>query len=622
MRIFRGYIGTNSKRSISKFKDVPDEDLISLEKATRMNSYAGVLASDIILVDLDDAEAADKLFSIIEERDVHCEVRQTDRGKHFYFLNTDVEKCETKATLALGLKADIKVGSSNSYAVLKHNGKTRDIVRTCEELDPLPGWLHPVKGGKNFSQLEEGERNNDLFKYIITLTTAGLTQDEVKETIRIINRYIMENPLTDRELENIIRPEAFENLTPAFFKDKTFLHDVFGEYMKNAFNIKRINGVLHIYRDGIYVKGSRLIQNSMVRVLKRIKKNQQAEVMNYLENTILEDTPQASAYLIAFKNCIYNLKTDRTEEFTPNIVITNQLNCNYNPQASAEAVDTVLNNLSVGDTKIRMLLEEVAGYTFFRRNELRKAFIFVAGPSSGKSTYLNMLGDVLGSENTVALDLKELGSRFKTGEIHGKLAILGDDIGDEFIPDSSVFKKLTSGDKINAEFKGEKPFDFKPYAKPIFSANSIPRIKDKGGGVRDRLIIVPFNAHFEGENKDTYIIDDLNTEEARDYFGMLALKGLKRLLKQDHFTESLQVKKAKAEYDKVNNPILIFFEEYGDVLEKSTDKVYMDYTAWCGVGGYTSMSKIEFGKKVCQHFDCQSVTKRENGKLIRVFSQK
>lgn len=622
MKIFRGYVGTNNKRSKAKFKDVPDEDLMTLEKAMRMNSYAGILAEDTILIDIDDREMADLLYEIVKEQDVRCEVRQTDRGKHFYFRNTDVEKCEGGATLAIGLKADIKVGRTNSYAVLKNNGKTRDIIQGCEDCDPLPGWLRPVKNGKNLKHLEEGERNNVLFKYIITLTAAGLTQEEVKQTIRMINRYVMDDPLTDRELENIIRPEAFENLTPAFFEGNKFLHDVFGEYMKNAFNIKRINGVLHIYRDGIYVKGNRLIQSCMVRILKRIKKNQQTEVMNYLDNTIIDDTPQATPYLIAFRNCIYNLKTNRTEEFSPSIVITNQINCNYNPQAYSESVDIVLNNVSAGDEKVRLLLEEVAGYTFFRRNELRKAFIFVAGPSSGKSTYLNMLGDVLGSSNTVALDLKELGSRFKTAEIHGKLAILGDDIGDEFIPDSSVFKKLTSGDTVNAEFKGEKPFDFKPYAKPIFSANSIPRIKDKGGGVRDRLIIVPFNAHFEGSNKDTYIIDDLTTDESRDYFGMIALKGLKRLLKQDKFTESEEVKKAKDEYDKVNNPILIFFEEYGDVLDKSTDKVYMDYQAWCGVGGYTSMSKIEFGKKISTHYNCKTQLKKVNGRTFRVYVEK
>lgn len=57
----------------------------------------------------------------------------------------------------------------------------------------------------------------------------------------------------------------------------------------------------------------------------------------------------------------------------------------------------------------------------------------------------------------------------------GKLANIGDDIGDDFLQGSQVatFKKVVSGNRIKAERKGQDPFEFNPYVKLLFSANDI-----------------------------------------------------------------------------------------------------------------------------------------------------
>ena len=85
---------------------------------------------------------------------------------------------------------------------------------------------------------------------------------------------------------------------------------------------------------------------------------------------------------------------------------------------------------------------------------------------------------LLGEENIASLDLKELGDRFKTAEMFGKLANIGDDIGDEFIANPAIFKKLVTGERVSAERKGQNPFEFNNYSKLLFSANNIPRIKE------------------------------------------------------------------------------------------------------------------------------------------------
>lgn len=232
--------------------------------------------------------------------------------------------------------------------------------------------------------------------------------------------------------------------------------------------IIKINRQLHIFEDGIYRLGYEEIQAEMIKHISNLNKQKRNEVMAYLDLLIRENTTPSDASYIAFKNGVYNIDTGEFRDFTPDLIITNKINWNYNPAAYSEIADNTLNKLACHDRNIRALLEEVIGYTFYRRNELRKAFILTGDKHNGKSTYLDMIAQLLGGENTTALDLKELGDRFKTAELFGKLANIGDDIGDEFIANPAIFKKVVSGDRVNAERKGQDPFDFTCYAKQLF----------------------------------------------------------------------------------------------------------------------------------------------------------
>ena len=193
-----------------------------------------------------------------------------------------------------------------------------------------------------------------------------------------------------------------------------------------------------------------------------------------------------------------DIVTGQMQPFSPDLVITNQIPWDYNPEAYSELADDTLNKLACGDQPIRALLEECIGYCFYRRNELGKAFILTGDKSNGKSTFLDCVKAILGDGNISALDLKELGDRFSTSMMFGKLANIGDDIGDDFLQGSQVatFKKVVTGNRIKAERKGQDPFEFNPYVKLLFSANDIPRMKDKTGAVLRRLVIIPFNARF------------------------------------------------------------------------------------------------------------------------------
>ena len=396
--------------------------------------------------------------------------------------------------------------------------------------------------------------------------------------------------------------------------------------MKNNNHIIRIGGQLHIYDNGIYKPGNLAIESEMIKHIPTLNKSKRVEVMHYLDLLVNGDSKVAPTKYIAFKNGIYNLETDVLEEFTPGKVITNKIDFDYIPEAYHELTDKTLNKLACHDSSIRNLLDEVIGYCFFRRNELRKAFILTGGKRNGKSTFLDMLNFLLGKDNLSNLDLKELGDRFKTAELFGKLANIGDDIGDEFIANPAIFKKLVSGNPINVERKGSDPFDFFNYAKFLFSANKIPRIKDKTGAVIDRLIVIPFDAVFSADDPDfdPYIKDKLLTDEGMQYLITIGLKGLKRVLERRNFTTSDKIVKSIQEYEEENNPVLLFFKEIeeNEIVYEQTKNVYRKYTEFCISNGFSPISNIEFSRMVCKIFSLKTAQRRKNGKRYSLFERK
>lgn len=634
IKLFKGYVPTKDKKCLTKFKNVPASDLQTYEQVKNLPEFAGILGEETILIDIDDEKTSDILMNIVDDMQLRCRVYKTTRGKHFLFKNVNNDSgsfiqptCKIKTPLACGLTADIKVGCKNSYSILKYKDKEREIIYDIfedEEYETVPKWLLPVKNDMNFLMMESGDgRNQSLFNYILTLQSNDFSVEEARETIKIINKYVLSDPLDDSEIETILRDDAFKK--PIFFNKRGgFLFDKFATYLKNNNHIVKINGQMHIYKDGIYVNGQKYIESEMIKHIPNLNRAKRAEVLTYLDILIDENTEPSEAEFVAFKNGIYNIETGDFLPFSPDYVIMNKINFDYVPDAYNKITDNTLDKLACNDEEIRLLLEEVIGYTFYRRNELRKAFIMIGDKANGKSTYLDMIKTVLGDVNTAALDLKELGDRFKTAELFGKLANIGDDIGDEFIPNPAVFKKLTSGDRLNAERKGQDPFDFNNYSKMLFSANNIPRIKDKSGAVINRLVIIPFNATFSPNDPDydPYIKYKLRKPESMEYLIQLGIAGLKRVLNNRRFTTSAKVQKELQEYEENNNPILLFFKEEPKIENEPTNAVYAKYNEFCLANSFNPMSNIEFSKQVKKRFDLDIVNKTIKGRKYRIFVKK
>ena len=627
MNLYKGFVPTKNKQAVMPFKDKCSSDLLTLEEAQKFSEYAGILSDDTVLVDIDDAEQSDILLKIVKSKELKCRVYATTRGKHFLF-NTDKPMTNrTHCKLGVGLTADIKGAGKASYEVLKYNGVEREIIYDTGTYQILPKYLTPVKTNMDVLGMSDGEgRNNALFSYILPLQQNDFTVEECRECIGVVNEFVLKDPLSEDELKVVLRDGAFEK--PQFFNSKgVFLFDKFAKYLVNSDHIVKINGKLHIYRDGIYVSGDDYIEAVMIEHIPNLKQSQRKEVLSYLELLVKSESGLSDANLIAFNNGVLNIADNSFNEFSPEYIITNKIPHNYRQDAENELLDCVMRKLACNDESVLELLYESVGYCFYRRNELRKSFFLLGEKRNGKSTFLDMVGTLLGEDNTANLDLCEIGDRFRTAELTGKLANIGDDINDEWISNTAIFKKVVSGDVITAEKKGKDPFKLRSFAKFFFSANSLPRLgrgKDSSA-VLDRLVIIPFDAKFSkcDPDYDPFIKYKLHDESVMEALIAKSIPALREVLSNQEFTECEKIKKSMVEFEKTNNPILEFFDELdeSDYLYEPIKAVYQKYSTFCLSNNLQAVSAIEFQKQMKNRYGLVINTVEIDGKKVRVYGK-
>lgn len=586
--------------------------IVSLREVDKSEGFSGVMNSNTVLLDADEQPYSDILQKIItgEKLGAYVTDRQGGRGIHALMLNgnSSLKKAD-KVMLACGIVVDFHPGYSLPYECLKFNGTERKALYSEQPYQEIPKYFTPLpKSTIDFTRLGEGDgRNSTLFSYILTLQSAGLSKEDIRETIRIINRYVLAEPVEQTELDVILRDEAFK--TQVFFTKNKFQHDKFAEYIKSEHHVKKINDELHIYDNGVYVPESLAIERVMLQEISSLTDNQRKEVLKYLNVICVEEKQQDNLNLIAFRNGIYNISTDRLEPFDPEIVITNKIPWDYNPTAKSDLIDKVLNQLSCNDEEIRYSLEEVAGACLYRSATIGggKCAILVGDKHNGKSTYLHMIESMLGKDNYSAVDMGELKERFSTIMTFGKLANIGDDISNEYIADTSILKKMVTGEVIKAEQKGSPAINFTPYAMHIYSANDIPRMKDRTGAMQRRLLLIPLNGKFTADSPDydPAIRYKLGQAEHMEYFIQCALDGLTDLLDKKAFRIPAQVKEKLAEYEVENNPVLSFIEDQGkeNIINELTDDVFTRYQIFCADNGLQAGSKITFSKQLVRALD-------------------
>ncbi|HAT4248833.1 TPA: DNA primase [Clostridium perfringens] len=319
-------------------------------------------------------------------------------------------------------------------------------------------------------------------------------------------------------------------------------------------------------------------------------------------------------YLVNVRNGLLDIRDMSFKEHTPSYLSTVQLNVEYNPQVDCPQFKKFLNE--VLDCKLIPLVQEIVGYLLTTNTASQKAFVFWGPARTGKSTLLWVVEYLLlGKKNVSNIPWQEIGDKFKTAELLGKLANVFSDLPSKSIDDTGIFKVVTGEDYLMAEKKNKNPFKFKPFARLVFSFNELPRnYVNRTEGFYRRLIIVPFNRQIEKSKIDKA----LKYKFQREKEGILnwALEGLKRLYENNfEFSENELTDGVKKEYKRENNNVISFVEECCEIdslFSCSRIEIYEAYKEFCVEAGLKALSQIKFNKELEGNFN---ITRSRSGKL-------
>lgn len=144
-------------------------------------------------------------------------------------------------------------------------------------------------------------------------------------------------------------------------------------------------------------------------------------------------------------------------------------------------------------------------------------------------------------------------------------------------------KELTGGDNINVEAKFENSFSMQYKGFLLFACNELPTFKgDDGEHVFERLLILSCDNVIPYEKRDPQLKEKIFAE--REIIVSVAVQLLKQAIQNGYkFTESERTKQNRKEYEKRNNSLNFFVQEYCEIGggRTYTSDFKAKYMEWC-----------------------------------------
>ncbi len=398
-------------------------------------------------------------------------------------------------------------------------------------------------------------------------------------------------------------------------------------YFDVAKNFIKAKGDLYFYLDEFWIHTGKFYKvatrnsiNSKVR--KYLIKNNiphgdsfHRNVVNVLRDVCyIEEAKLPKNPLMYFQNCILDLKTGETLEYSTTIFNTYVLPYDYDPDAICKRWIKFLNEVYENDQERIDLLQEWFGYCLSSDTRFEKFLIQVGYGGSGKGTIDKVQQALIGLENCAASTMGNLEGGFRLTNLIGKqLTTISET--DDFAESRgkrkimATLKAITGNDLVSIDRKNKDMIDVFLPTKVKLLSNETPCFPDNSGAIHRRLMILNHNACFSGK-PDINLKDKLMEELSG--IAIWAIEGYRRLNQNMEFTVPALSKQSCDEIRLESSPVLKFLKENclvheslaeGDTFEMTTDHVEIEkshlrdiFVEWSVVEGHHWRGSGWFGK--------------------------
>lgn len=295
-------------------------------------------------------------------------------------------------------------------------------------------------------------------------------------------------------------------------------------------------------------------------------------------------------------------------------LLTRLAGADYDPDAKAPVWAAFLDSVTGGDKSLQNYLQCMVGYMLTGSTREQCIFFLYGEGSNGKSTFLEVLAELLGSyamnaqSETITARRASDGPRTDIARLKGaRLVTISECPADVWL-DEAIVKQLTGGDVVTARYLYGREFEFRPEFKLIMATNHKPRIRGTDPGIWRRIRLVPFTQRIPDERQDLQMPDKLRAELP----GILnwAIAGLRQWMqassggKRRGLPRCQAVDTATDEYRGEQDRLKSFLEDCtepapGYAIQAAV--LYQVYRRWCEENGERyPMTGNKFGREIAK----------------------
>lgn len=309
-------------------------------------------------------------------------------------------------------------------------------------------------------------------------------------------------------------------------------------------------------------------------------------------------------WLLCVRNGTIDLRTGELRAHRREDGITKQTPITYSPHAHCPGWLDFLGRVFDGNEELIEFIRRAVGYSLTGNTSEQCLFFLYGHGANGKSTFLEVVGALLG-EYAVEADFATFLDKPYDGGPRNDIARL---VGARFVRSSeppegkrlaeNVVKHLTGGEKVSARFLYREAFEFDPRFKLWLAGNHKPVIRGADDGIWRRIRLVPFTVQIPERERDPFLADALR----RELPGILrwAVEGCLAWIEHG-LTVPTVVKDATAAYRHESDVLGSFIEEHCELdlhAATSAHALYAAYAKWADESGEFKMSNTAFGRRL------------------------
>lgn len=293
----------------------------------------------------------------------------------------------------------------------------------------------------------------------------------------------------------------------------------------------------------------------------------------------------------------YNLRPHSQED-----LLTYILDFNYDEDARAPIWERHLNKVLPGCSE-QMVLAEHFSYAFIPTSKLKleKVLVLLGDGGNGKSVVHDVMSKLFGSYNITHNSLENLCR--SDGYYRSKLDQFLLNYCSELSARMNIanFKKLASGEDIDARDPYGQVRMISDYAKLIFNTNHLPTNIEQNTAFFRRLNVLEFNVTIPETEQDRDLANKIALCELPGVLNWV-LAGLARLLSNKKFTTCDSSIKHIEQYKTEANTIQLFINEEGYIkdeeVKRPIENLFTSYVSYCKLNRYPILAKNIFSRRL------------------------